>query len=143
MAVRISNAAAIAACDAIVGGIDTGAGTANLVIYSGALPAEAETAIDAQVALVTFLLPNPAFAGAVDINPGAQAIANPIDAVQADETGTATFFRIYDADGATVLQGTVTNTEGNGDLKLSSTAIIADIDVTVVSLTATMPEAAA
>ena len=56
-------------------------------------------------------------------------------------TGTAAFFRIIDGDGSTRIQGSVTDTGGNGDLKLSSTAIIMDIDVTVVSLTITMPEA--
>ena len=140
MAISISNATAMAACNAVADSADVGVAASTLVIYSGAVPASADTALGAQVALVTFALPDPAFGDAADLNPGAIATANAIASVQADATGTATFFRIIDGDGAARIQGSVTDTGGNGDLKLSSTAIIMDIDVTVVSLTITMPE---
>ncbi|MFC3724416.1 hypothetical protein [Neoaquamicrobium sediminum] len=142
MAVRISIAAAIAACDSIVASIDEGAGAnGTLVIYEGARPATVDTAIGAQVALVTFALANPSFAAAQDVSNSGHATANTIDPVQADANGTAQFFRVFDADGNAVFDGSVTDTGGNGDLKLSSTAIIENIDVTVVSLTASMPTA--
>lgn len=141
MAISISNVAAIAACAAFTAAVDTGAGTSKLIIYGGSAPANADVAIGAQPVLVTFNLPDPAFGAPVDINPGAHATANAVTPVQASATGTASFFRMIDGNGATVLQGTVTDTAGNGDLKLSSTAIITGIDVTVVSLTVTMPEA--
>ena len=42
---KISNAAAIAACDAIVDKIDVGSGTAVLRIYDGTQPADPDTAV--------------------------------------------------------------------------------------------------
>lgn len=140
MAIKIANLTAIAAVAALTDFIDNGGDPATLVIYGGAAPTNADDAIAAQPVLVTFELPNPSFGAPVDIDPGAQATANPVSSVQASATGTATFFRIYNRDEAAVLQGTVTDTNGAGDLKLSSTAIISGIDVTVVSLTVTQPE---
>lgn len=142
MAVRLSNAAARAACDAINNLINAGsAGAATLVVYSGARPADVDTDVVAQVALVVFNLPSPAFAPAVDAGAGGHATANAITSVVAAATGTASFFRIYNRDGDGVFDGSVTDTAGAGDLKLSSTAVIKDIDVSVVSLTTTMPKA--
>lgn len=142
MAVRISTAAALAACNAITALIDAGDVAGTLVIYDGARPASADTAITTQTALVTFEFGDPAFASAVDVNNSGHATANLIAAVQADETGTAAWFRVYDSDDNPVYDGTVTDTNGNGDLKVSSTAIVQGIDVTVVSLTASMPKGA-
>lgn len=142
MAVGISNNAAKAACDAITALIDEGAGdNGTLVIFEGTRPANVDEAISDQTALVTFELANPAFNAAVDLNNSGHATAYPVDPVPADATGAATFFRIFDADGNGVIDGSVTDTTGNGDLKLSSTAIIKDITVTVVSLTVAMAEA--
>lgn len=140
MAVKISVAAAIAACDAINAFVDAGAAAGSLVIYSGERPADVETAIGAQTALVTFALGDPSFGAAVETAAGGHATANAIDPVQAAASGTATFFRVFDSDGVGVFDGDVTDTTGNGDLKLSSVAVIAGIDVTVVSLTTTMPK---
>ncbi|MDQ0317733.1 hypothetical protein [Amorphus orientalis] len=143
MTVSIAAAAAMAACDAINGFIDAGASAGTLVIYEGTRPASVATAIGAQTALVTLTLGDPAFAAAVDTTAGGHATANPVDPVQAGASGTAQFFRIFDGDGDAVIDGDVTDTAGNGDLKLSSTAVVAGIDVTVVSLTTTMPKSAA
>lgn len=142
MAVRISTAAAIAACNTLTSLIDAGSGVGTLVIYDGARPANVDTAVTTQTALVTFEFSDPAFASAVDANNAGHATANLIAAVQADETGTASWFRVYDSDDNPIYDGTVTDTNGNGDLKVSSTAIVQGIDVTVVSLTASMPKGA-
>lgn len=142
MTVRLSNAAARAACDSINGLIDVGSGgAAKLTIYDGARPANVDDAITGQTTLVDFDLPSPAFAAATDTAGGGHATANEIDTVQADATGTATFFRAFDKDGNAVFDGSITDTTGSGDLKLSSTAVISGIDVSVVSLTTTMPKA--
>lgn len=141
MAISISNEAAIAACAAFTAKIDEGVAASLLRIYGGSAPATADTAIGAQPVLVEFALPDPAFGAPTDLDPGAIATANAIDPVTAAATGTASFFRMLNGDGDVVLQGSVSDTGGAGDLKLSSTAIIMDIDVTVVSLTVTMPEA--
>jgi len=142
MGVRLSAVAAIAACNAINRLLDMSDTPGSLVVYDGARPANVDTAISTQKALVTFVLPNPAFNNAVDTTNGGHATAGAVTPVKAAQTGTATFFRIFDGDGVAVFDGTVTDTTGNGDLKLSSTAVIKDIDVTVVSLTTTMPKGA-
>lgn len=140
MAISISNAAAMAALAGFTALVDTGVPASTLVIYGGAAPANVSVAIGAQTKLVEFELPDPAFGAPSDLDPGAIATANPVTSVQAIGTATATFFRLIDGAGTAHIQGTVTDTAGNGDLKLSSTAIITGIDVTVVSLTVTMPE---
>lgn len=140
MALKLSNAAAILAAEAVAGRINVGAAASTLVIYAGVAPADTDTAIGAQPVLVSFELPDPAFGAGADTNPGGTCTLNPVDPVQALATGTATFFRIIDGDGVAVTQGVVTDTTGNGDLKLSSTSVISGIDVTVVSGTITMPE---
>lgn len=140
MSVKISAAAAIAACNTIVALVDGGAAAGTLVIYDGVRPADVGTAITIQVPLVTFTLADPAFAAAVDTAAGGHATAGAVAIVQAADSGTATFFRVFDSDGVAVFDGDVTDTAGNGDLKLSSTAVVAGIDVTVVSLTTTMPK---
>lgn len=141
MAVSISNAAAMAAVVAFTTFADAGVPASKLRIYGGAVPALADVALGAQALLVDFTLAAPSFGAPTDLNPGALATANAIASVVASATGTATFFRIINGDGTVAMQGSVTDTAGNGDLKLSSTAIITGIDVTVVSLTVTQPEA--
>lgn len=141
MAVKISTAAAIAACNALSDQPDVGAGpNGTLVIYEGTRPANADTAIGAQKVLVTFELANPSFGAAADAGTTANASAEPIAAVAASATGTAQFFRIFNTDGDPVFDGTVTAVGGGGDMEISSTAVVSGIDVTVVSLTAVMPK---
>lgn len=140
MVLKISNAAAILAAEAVAGLVDVGTSASTLVIYGGAAPADADTAIGAQPVLVSFDLPDPAFGPGADTNPGGTVTLNAVTPVQASATGTATFFRIYNGDDDCVSQGSVTDTTGNGDLKISSTSVISGIDVTVVSGTITMPE---
>lgn len=140
MAIHISNAAAKAACDVLVDLFDAGSGPGTLKIYSGTRPVDVDTAISSQTVLVSFTFADPAFGSAVDANNGGTATANAINPVTASATGTASFFRAFDSNGLAILDGTVSDTSGSGDLKLSSTSILSGIDVTVVSLTATMPE---
>ncbi|MDW9491679.1 hypothetical protein [Sinorhizobium meliloti] len=140
MALKLGVAAAIAAADAVVDRIDLGASASTIVIYDGTEPATPATAIGAQVALVTFNLPDPAFGAAVDTVGGGQATANPVTSVAAAASGTASWFRIINGDGTVELQGSVTDTGGNGDLKVSSTSIVAGIEVSVISLTYTQPK---
>lgn len=142
MALQLSNAAAIVACDALADLPNSGAGQASLIIYEGTIPTDVDTAIGAQTPLVTFPLPNPLFSPAVDASPGAIATGDVgnIATEQASATGTASFFRILNADDVAVFQGTVTAVSGGGDLEISSTSIISGIDVTVVSLSLVMPE---
>ena len=135
----ISNAAAIAACNAVVDLIDVGAGTAVLKIYDGAQPTNPDVAVGAQVLLAELNLSNPAFGAAVDANPGGRATANAVTADAAANTnGTAAWFRVFDRDGTAVLDGSV-GTVG-ADLNLNTVAIVAGANVSISSWTFTWPE---
>jgi len=140
MALKLGVDAAIAASNAVVDLIDTGAPASTLIVYDGTEPADPSVAVGAQVALVTFELPDPAFGAAVDSVGGGIATANAVTAVAADASGTAAWFRIIDGDARVILQGSVTDTGGAGDLKVSSTSIVSGIEVSVISLTYTQPK---
>ena len=139
----LSNAAAIAAANAIVDLLDVGAGANGLLrIYAGTAPADADTALGAQVLLAELAFSDPAFGAAVDGAPGGVATANAIsDDTAADATGVATFFRALDKDGNTIFQGDVSVTAGGGDLQLNTTSLVIGATVSVTAMTATMPEA--
>lgn len=143
MTLSISNAQAVQACDAFVDSVDLGTTNAQgkLVIYSGTAPALVDTALSGNTVLAELNLSQPAFGGAVDAAPGATATANAItDDAAANNTGTATFFRILDRDDTPRIQGSVTVTGGGGELQLNSVAIQSGATVQVTSLTVTMPE---
>jgi hypothetical protein len=135
----ISNAAAIAACDAIVDRVDLNSPPGHLKVYSGSVPTDADTALGAQVLLADLTMSNPAFGAAADISPGARATAAAIsDDTSANNTGTASFFRIDQGGGTTVLQGACA-TSGS-ELNFNSTAISSGAIVSVTSFTVTVPE---
>ena len=141
MPIKLAAAVAILMVDAAAGSVDTGSGPGKLVIYDGTQPANADTPVTTQNALVTFELADPAFGGGVDGVTGAVATGNAVTPVPAEATGTATWFRVTDSDDNPVMDGDVTDTNGSGALKVSSTAIIEDIDVSIVSMNITQPKA--
>jgi len=135
----ISNAAAIAACDAIVDLLDAGDGAGKLQIYSGSQPANPDVAITDQTKLAELTLNDPAFGAAADGEPGGVATAESItDDSSADATGTAAWFRAVDSDGTAIIDGTVGTSDA--DLILDSVSITAGQTVKVNSWTITMPE---
>jgi len=138
LATRITNAAAKAACDAIVDLCDVG-GAGKLRIYDGTQPTDADTAIGAQVKLAELTLGNPAFGAAADANPGGRATANAVTAdSSADATGTATWFRVVNNAGTTLWDGSV-GTSGC-DMNLNSVSITLGANVSISSWTFTVPE---
>lgn len=140
----IKNSRAITNLDAIVDDCDlgTGAASAHLKIYAGTVPANVDVALTTQTLLAELVMSNPAFGGAVDSDPDADATANAIsDDTAADATGTASFARIVDRDGTARLQLSVSATGGGGELQLNSTSIVANVVVGVTSLVLTHREA--
>jgi len=138
MATRISNVAAIAACNAIVDLIDAGTPPGLLNIYTGSAPTNVEDSATGTL-LATLTFSTTAFGAAADATPGAIATAATITGdSSADATGTAGYFRITNAAGTAIMQGTV-GTSG-ADLNLTSTSIVATEPVNVTSLTFTVPE---
>lgn len=140
MATRISNAAAQAACNAVVDLLDAGASAGYIEIRTGSAPTNVEDAATGTL-LATLTLNDPAFGNAADADPGATATANSITGdSSADATGTAGWFRAYDSDDTGVIQGSVTATGGGGDMTFASVSFVATQPVDITSWTITMPE---
>jgi len=139
LATRISNAAAIAACNAIVDLCDVG-GAGKLRIYDGTQPTDADTAVGAQNKLAEITLANPAFGNAADANPGgrATALGVPIADTSADFGGTASWFRVVNNAGTTLWDGSVGT--ATSDLILNSVSISLGANVSISSWTFTVPE---
>lgn len=106
----------------------------KLRIYSGSVPATADAALSGNTLLAELTMNATAFGAAS----GGVLTANAITQdSSADATGTASFFRIYESDGTTVvLQGTV-GTSGT-DMIVATTSFVAAAIVTVSSLTITL-----
>lgn len=125
-----SDAARNARADALTTYIGNGA---LLRIYDGSQPADADTAIGAQVLLAELTCGSP-FAGAAS-NGVLTANAITQDS-SANNTGTASWFRLVKSDGTTiVMDGTVGTSDA--DLNLDSVAISTGIDVAVTSFVLT------
>src|SRR4051794_38762197 len=110
------------------------ANSGTLKIYSGTIPASANTAISTQTVLASITLSTTAFgsAGSGQISLAGVPLSDP----SADAGGVASFFRVIGSDGTTVVfQGTVG--QGTGELSLSNTTIVATGTVTVTGLTYT------
>lgn len=139
MAASITNAAAIAALNALTALLNVG-GAGSLRIYSGSVPANADASLGAAGTLATFALAADAFGDATDANPGAVAVADTIADVNAAANGTATFFRLLNNAGTAVLQGTVSASGGGGDCIVTSVTFVSGQPCHVVSITLTHPE---
>lgn len=138
-ATRISNAAAKAACDAVVDLLDAGAGAGTIKIYTGTQPTDPDTAVGAQTLLGTLTFSDPAFGNAADANPGGRATASAITSdSSADATGTAAWFRTADSNGVAVMDGSVGTS--SADMILNTTAIVSGAEIAISSYTVTMPE---
>lgn len=137
----ITNAVAIIALDAITATFDTGT-AAVINIYDSTVPADADTALGAQQLLAQLTMSATSFGGATDANPNALATANSITAdTSANNTGTATFFRVLTQDAGTVrMQGTVGT--ATSDLVLNTTSITSGSTVSISAFTLTLPEQA-
>ena len=129
---RLSNAAASAAADAVVDLIDAGAGAGSLKIYDGTIPTNANTAIGAQVLLATLTFSDPAFGAASNGVATANAITSDSSA---DATGTATWARIADSNGNTVMDVTV-GTSGE-DINFNTVSFVSGATIAISSLTYT------
>lgn len=147
MTLSISNAAAIAAANAIVDLLDVGAGSnGTLRIYDGTPPALVDDALSSNTLLAELPLSEPAFGAAADATPGATATAAAITSdSSANASGTATFARLFDEDDTAVIQVSlreIADSDNGEELVLQSKTISAGQSVGVSSLTFTMPEGA-
>lgn len=119
--------------------IETQTGTsAILKIFAGAVPANCAAA-DAATTLATLSLPSDWMAAA---SGGSKAMSGTWEDASADNSGTATHFRIYETTATTChLQGTCSASGGGGDMILSTTSITAGDTFTINTFTLTAPGA--
>jgi hypothetical protein len=132
---RPANALRNAMVDAIRDRIDAGAGAGFVRIYDGTQPANAETAITTQVLLAEIPFADPSFAAASAGSASANGL--PIEDSSANATGTATWARIVDSNGATVYDCDV-GTSG-ASINLNTTSIVAGGPVRITSATHSVP----
>ncbi|MFA5394413.1 MAG: hypothetical protein WC346_00155 [Methanogenium sp.] len=103
--------------------------TGNLLIYSGTRPSTGDPIDEYEnVELVNFSLPYPC--GSIY---GNILTFSAVDTVLGLEDGIASWARIVDANGDFVMDLSVTDQAGNGDIKLSSLVIVKDSEIYVVS----------
>lgn len=135
-AIKITNSLAQARLTAVKTAID--AGTAAIIeIYDGSQPADADTAVGAQVKLATLTMDATAFGSVSDAAPGAIMTAATITGdSSADATGTAAWFRMLtQSGGTTIMDGTV-GTSGC-DINFNTVSFVSGSSVDITSLTIT------
>lgn len=125
---QLSDAVANAACNPAVALANGG----SIKLYSGAKPATGNTALAGQTLLATLPLNTPAFgnaaAGVAPLN--ASGVA-----AQAVATGTATWFRVCNAAGTGLWDGTVGTAGCNVNLNSASIQVGATVTITAYSFT--------
>lgn len=135
MVTRIPNNVRSAMADAAVDLIDAGPGAGTVQIRTGAQPATAGTAASGTL-LGTLTLSDPAFGAAVLGVATAGAVTGDSSA---DATGTAGWYRVLDSTGATVMDGSISEAGGGGDMILDKVAIVAGGTIAITSWTVTQP----
>jgi hypothetical protein len=141
-ATTISNAAAIAALDAVVDLFDVG-GAGTVVIYDGTQPTNPDVAVSTQTALATITLNTTAFGDAADDTGKATATVNESPALtdsSADNTGTASWFRVFNNGGTPVLDGSAGEDADSTDMTLDNKSINSGQSVTITDWTISMSE---
>ena len=123
----------VAVRNAQLDSLETAVGTsAILKIRTGSAPATCATA-DSGTVLATFNLDSDWMAAASN---GSKAKSGTWSDTSADNTGTAAHWRLYASDGTTChAQGTITATNGGGDMTLDNTSIASGQTVTVTTFT--------
>jgi hypothetical protein len=126
---------AVARRNAALDNILVNANSGILRIYDGTQPADADTGITTQNILAELTMNATAFASASSGAAAAGAITNDSSA---NNTGTATWYRLFKSDGTTVIMDGSVGTSG-ADLNINSVAIQANATVSVTGFTLTLP----
>ena len=136
MSLTFSTAAKNVAGDSIVGLISAGSVVARgyIEIRDGAQPSSPEAPATGKI-LAKLEFSNPAFKKFSNGVAQANAVFNDM---QIDNTGVATWFRIYNRNNVPILDGSITGLKGGGDIELDNVNLIKDGVVSIASLYATI-----
>lgn len=111
-----------------------------LRIYSGPIPEECDDPAGAGSVLAEFALPDPAFAAAVD-GYAAMDCSPPLEDASAANSGVATWYRVFKADGTSPLwQGQVGATGSGKSVEVNTVNIQAGAVVTLTAFTVLQPK---
>lgn len=132
MAIKLSDTSANAEANALAALLNSG----WLRIYDGTRPANPQTAITTQNILAELRFGATAFGAAAAGVITANAITSDTDA---NATGTASWFRLFESDGTTVVADGDVGTSGS-DLNMNSVAIAIHAQVSVSSFVHTVTE---
>jgi hypothetical protein len=130
----ITTAARSVAADAVVDLVDAGTPPGLLRIYSGTPPADVNAALSGNTLLAELTFSTTAFGAAASGVATAAAITSDSSA---NATGTATFFRVVNAAGTAIMQGTAGEAADNCDMTLSDKTITSGQGVLISSFTYT------
>jgi hypothetical protein len=119
----------------IVNLADAGSDASYICIYDGTVPTDANTALTDQTQLAQLTCSDPT----ATVTGKTLTFGDISNDTSADATGTATFFRLFNSNAAVVFQGSVTDSGGNGDLKLGVVDLIAGSTVQITSASITLP----
>lgn len=121
--------------NAMVDALTALAATGYIRIYDGSQPANANTAVSTQTLLAELRFGATAFGAASSGTATANAITSD---TSANNTGTASWFRVLKSDGTTVLWDGSVSTSG-ADLNLNTVSIVSGATVAISSMTFTHP----
>lgn len=141
MTTRIANGAAKAAADAVVDLLDAGSGAGYIEVRTGSQPASVGTAATGTL-LGTLTLTDPAFGAATTASPAVATASSISDDSSADDSGTAGWFRAYDSDDNAVIDGSISESGGGGDMIIDDATIVAGGTISVSAWTISMPTGA-
>jgi hypothetical protein len=133
MAFRLNTTPRNAACDAIVDLIDAGTPPGTIAIRTGAQPTNVGDA-DIGTLLGTLTFSTTAFGSAASGTATANAITSD---TSADASGTAGHFRIKNAAGTVIADGTCG--QGSGDLSFNNSVIVAGGTIAISNFSISVP----
>jgi hypothetical protein len=111
----------------------------TIVIYSGTQPTNPDTALSGNTALATFTFSSAACGSASHVSSNEQVSGSfSASTVTASATGTATFARMFESNGTTVVGDFSVGTSGS-DIDLNSTSITSGGNVTLSSFVLNEP----
>lgn len=136
MIIHLSTTAQNWLADAFADLIDSGGAAGYFELYDGAMPADGNTAIGAQVKLGTMVFSYPCAPNAVA---GLLTFAAITQDASADATGTAAWARFYNSAGTKLLDCDATLVAGSGMVKLNTLGIVITGPISVLSATWQQP----
>lgn len=127
--VRFATPVANAVLAPVMNAIDAGTTGGSIKIYNGTIPTNADTAVGTQVLLGTLTFS----VSCGTISAKALTMATITQDSSAEETSTASWARIADGDGVTVMDIDCSVTGGTGALQLNTTNIVKNGPILVTS----------